>query len=165
MSTRRATVAGAGTNHAAQLLAYKGPVTERKASEYPVSTPYTRSGKGPVASPEYTQLVSTLQATLAGWAPMVQAAYQRHIQSGASIQTESDEALWRDYTQAYLTLKSDMDDKYTNMTQYVTPQNYKTVLAERQNNINQLLIDLIIGNPNQRDARVRLGLLKQAIAL
>jgi hypothetical protein len=150
---------------AAQLLAYNGAVIERKASEYPVSNPYNlRSGRGWMAPPaDYENLVVLLKNKLIAWVPKVEAAYQRHLESGASIQNEQEDALWRAYTGEYQAIMQAMDAKFQRMEEYIRPDNYTAIRDTNNNNLTDILFKLLFDDLAPLVVQIRSPLLKQAI--
>ena len=123
MSTRRATAAarapaaaGTGTNRAAQLLAYNGPVIERNASEYPASAP--------VGNPFLLQTVNSLQSTLATiWIPKVQVALQKHKAVHEYLEDPGAQAESSRKTQDYMNLVGLLQMMYQQMAYFVTDAN------------------------------------------
>jgi hypothetical protein len=158
-------------SRAAQLLAYNGSVIERKASEYPVSNPYNlRSGRGGMAPPpddgppaDYENLVVLLKNKLREWAPKVEAAYQRHLQSGASIQTDAQDEQWRAYTQEYQAIVQAMDAKFKRMEEYIRPDNYTAILDTNKNNLTDILFTLLFDGLAPLVVQIRYDLIMQAI--
>ena len=148
MSIRSATAAeraptASGATHMARLLAYDGPITERNASERPISTHYNFRGKRPpVSNPtEYIDSVNALKGTLDAMRSQVKSAYDRHLQS--SFETVYQEQEWRETASIYQTLVTTMGALYANMATYVTPTNYAQTIAEGQNNPVLVLYNLI----------------------
>lgn len=148
MSIRSATAAeraptASGATHMAQLLAYDGPITERNASERPISTQYDlRRKRAPVSNQtEYIDAVNTLKDTLNGMLLQVKSAYERHLKS--SFETLFQEQEWRETVSIYQTLMATMDGLYASMDTHVTPNNYAQTIAEGKNNPVLVLYNLI----------------------
>lgn len=141
MSTRRATAAtrapaASGATRLAQLLAYDGPIVERAASAYPVST-----------TQQMTELVNQLKVKLSTWAPMVLRSFQIHNDVHVTIDPYDTE--WqkesREKMGDFRALQGIMEFMFTNMSAYVSAENYLQVRNDPERFLFSIVDQLDVG--------------------